>query len=40
VLYATAVADADGTVSFYPDLYKHDALLEQALGLTPIATPR
>lgn len=40
VLYATAVADADGTVSFYPDLYKHDALLERALGLTPIASPR
>lgn len=40
VLYATAVADADGTVSFYPDLYKHDALLERALGLTPIDSPR
>jgi murein L,D-transpeptidase YcbB/YkuD len=33
VLYATAVAAGDGTVSFYPDLYKHDAALERLLGL-------
>ena len=41
VLYATAVVDATGDVSFYPDLYRHDAALEQALRLTPVnAAPR
>ena len=40
VLYATAVADGDGTVSFYPDLYRHDARLERALGLQAITAPR
>lgn len=32
VLYATAAANAAGTVSFYPDLYGHDMALERALG--------
>ena len=36
VLYATAVADAGGVVSFYPDLYGHDAALARALDLGPI----
>jgi murein L,D-transpeptidase YcbB/YkuD len=27
----TAVARADGSVSFYPDLYRHDAALARAL---------
>ncbi len=36
VLYATAVVDATGDVSFYPDLYGRDAALERALHLTPI----
>jgi murein L,D-transpeptidase YcbB/YkuD len=40
VLYATAVADGDGAVSFYPDLYRHDARLERALGLQAITAPR
>ena len=31
ILYATAVARADGSVSFYPDLYRHDAALARAL---------
>jgi murein L,D-transpeptidase YcbB/YkuD len=39
VLYATAVVDATGDVSFYPDLYRHDAALEHALRLTPINAP-
>ena len=39
VLYATAVAACDGTVSFYPDLYQHDATLERRLGLAPITRP-
>jgi murein L,D-transpeptidase YcbB/YkuD len=37
VLYATAVVDAAGVVSFYPDLYRHDAALERALRLTPVS---
>jgi murein L,D-transpeptidase YcbB/YkuD len=37
ILYATATAGGDGTVSFYPDLYYHDATLERLLGRTPIA---
>ena len=36
VLYATAVAMGDGTVSFYPDLYNHDATLERVLGLAAV----
>lgn len=32
VLYATAIARADGTVRFYEDLYGHDAALERALA--------
>jgi L,D-transpeptidase YcbB len=36
VLYATTAASETGTVSFYPDLYGHDAALERALGLPPI----
>jgi murein L,D-transpeptidase YcbB/YkuD len=49
VAYLTAVADADGIVSFYPDLYGHDAALEKALaspttvgaatGAEPVANP-
>jgi murein L,D-transpeptidase YcbB/YkuD len=31
VLYATAVASADGEVYFFPDLYGHDAALERVL---------
>ena len=37
IVYATAVATSEGTVSFYPDLYKHDVALERALGLAPAA---
>ena len=33
VWYATAVADAVGSVSFYPDVYGRDVALERALGL-------
>jgi len=40
VLYATAVTTDGGTVSFYPDLYRHDAALERALGLPAIPAPR
>ena len=36
VWYATAVADADGLVSFYPDIYGRDAALEQAFALPSI----
>ncbi|HEX6630859.1 MAG TPA: L,D-transpeptidase family protein [Gemmatimonadaceae bacterium] len=32
VLYATVVADDDGTVHFHPDLYGHDAALARVLG--------
>jgi murein L,D-transpeptidase YcbB/YkuD len=35
VVYATAAATSDGTVHFYPDLYKQDAALERALGIAP-----
>lgn len=31
ILYATSVVDSDGTISFYPDLYGHDAALAKAL---------
>jgi murein L,D-transpeptidase YcbB/YkuD len=31
ILYATAVVGKDGTISFYPDLYGHDAALVNAL---------
>ncbi len=31
IAYATAVARRDGTISFYEDLYGHDAALEKAL---------
>lgn len=31
VWYATAVADSDGVVSFYPDIYGRDRILERAL---------
>ena len=30
--YATAVAHRDGAVSFYADIYGHDAALERALA--------
>ena len=30
--YTTAVARADGTISFYEDIYRHDAALERALA--------
>ena len=33
ILYATAVARPDGSVSFYPDLYRHDAALARTLQL-------
>jgi murein L,D-transpeptidase YcbB/YkuD len=33
VWYATAVADADGSMSFYPDIYGRDAALERTLAL-------
>jgi murein L,D-transpeptidase YcbB/YkuD len=32
VVYATVVANADGTASFLPDLYGHDAALARALA--------
>lgn len=32
IAYATAVARRDGTISFYEDLYGHDAALERALA--------
>jgi murein L,D-transpeptidase YcbB/YkuD len=32
VLYATAAADENGVVRFYPDVYGHDATLERALA--------
>lgn len=37
VLYATAVANAEGGVSFYPDLYGHDRLLARALALPSVS---
>jgi murein L,D-transpeptidase YcbB/YkuD len=40
VWYATAVADADGSVSFYPDIYKRDVALERALGLAAVPGQR
>jgi L,D-transpeptidase YcbB len=40
VWYATALADAGGTVSFYPDIYGRDADLEQALGLPAVPGQR
>jgi murein L,D-transpeptidase YcbB/YkuD len=40
VWYATAVVDADGTVSFYPDIYGRDVVLERALGLPAIPGQR
>ena len=39
VLYATTLVDNQGEVRFYPDLYRHDATLERALGLEPITAP-
>jgi L,D-transpeptidase YcbB len=39
ILYATAVARADGSVSFYPDLYRHDAALARALELAGRSIP-
>ena len=33
---ATAVADADGSVSFYPDIYGRDVALERALSDCPL----
>jgi murein L,D-transpeptidase YcbB/YkuD len=32
IYYATAVAGRDGTISFYADIYGHDAALERALA--------
>jgi murein L,D-transpeptidase YcbB/YkuD len=32
ISYATAVARPDGTISFYEDIYRHDAALERALA--------
>ena len=32
ILYATTVAQPDGSVAFYPDLYRHDAALARALA--------
>ena len=32
IYYTTAVAHRDGTISFYEDIYGHDAALERALG--------
>jgi murein L,D-transpeptidase YcbB/YkuD len=40
VWYATAVADTDGSVSFYPDIYGRDGVLERALGLLAIPGQR
>lgn len=40
VWYATAVADVDGIVSFYPDIYGRDVTLERALGLPAIPDRR
>jgi murein L,D-transpeptidase YcbB/YkuD len=40
VWYATAVADADGLVRFYPDIYGRDVVLERALGLPAIPGQR
>jgi murein L,D-transpeptidase YcbB/YkuD len=31
IFYASVMVDTDGTAFFYPDIYKHDELLEQAL---------
>jgi murein L,D-transpeptidase YcbB/YkuD len=31
IAYATAVAHRDGTISFYDDVYEHDAALAEAL---------
>lgn len=36
-LYATAFADQEGQVRFYPDIYQQDAKLAKALGKTPNA---
>ena len=38
VLYATAVAGADGAVRFYSDLYGRDAALERALLKTAVGS--
>jgi murein L,D-transpeptidase YcbB/YkuD len=41
IFYATVIADAEGRLSFLPDLYGHDARLDQALrGLHGPAAPR
>ena len=32
LFYATAEAEPDGSLSFYEDLYGHDAALERALA--------
>jgi murein L,D-transpeptidase YcbB/YkuD len=32
ILYGTAVAEEDGTIHFFDDLYGHDAALEKALA--------
>ena len=31
IAYSTVVAKADGRVFFFPDIYGHDALLDEAL---------
>ena len=40
VWYATAIADGDGMVSFYPDIYGRDEALERALRLPAIPGQR
>ena len=35
ITYATAVADPDGTIAFYGDVYGHDAELDAALAARP-----
>ena len=39
VLYMTAWAEADGTVSFAPDLYGHDAVHDMLLARARPAEP-
>jgi L,D-transpeptidase YcbB len=37
IFYTTAVASPDGRVWFYPDIYRHDGKLEEALRAGPIS---
>lgn len=40
IVYATALAQEDGTVVFFDDIYGHDRKLENLLGLQAMSATR